>query len=405
MTDTPNTDVISEVPPVIETTAASPDVPEERLTFTMNVVSQDKPIVIKPMKTVYHNQDDLIASWLKGEVEEDAVLGDVIFNYARNRAAVLYGEEMRLWAREDILETIRTGIKPKKTRDGVLLNSTRRPTLRATEWSRGELMGFLRNEIPATEIASEDLLFDSCRVKFGIPLRTPNHTVRDIVLHGRKPEVPVNNFLKEDRVRQSKPLRYWSMEELQAWCRGDIKLNRNVKESDAVKELRRRFNIQSKVSDDMIKNMVIGIKKESIVKMNKLTVISNLQCYLANMMDLRKLTPAEAGKMQSLLCTTIENTLRIEDEQEFIDTWTVLLDCFFDNSQTVFSMSNALVHSEEIRDVSTARRNNFERMYMLLMTTANPETRLKQNTKLFEYYLEYADEAARNRIALYYQLT
>ncbi|MGG4591777.1 hypothetical protein ACLPJK_26320 [Pseudomonas aeruginosa] len=163
--------------------------------------------------------DAEIQAYLQGEIELPPAINPADIDFvlrARHKDKSGYSiEQLREYAR--------SGKDPEMV-EGVLVDDPVRRRKHASQWSEHELKLYASKKISATEAATHRDLMLACRKTFNLPAQWHDDDIIQNLTTGTLPPKTSTGVWVRDITRNHKPVDALSVEELAAFCRGEITL-------------------------------------------------------------------------------------------------------------------------------------------------------------------------------------
>lgn len=123
----------------------------------------------------------------------------------------------------------------------------------------------------------------------------------------------------------------------------------------------------------------------------------------AEAMDISKpIDPEEGGKWQYNLYHTIKNVINADNQADFNQEWTTILQFFFKNKDGIFN-ENYIYRFPHYWTGSASEFTSFRRIVYLIIATADPATRRKELASIkLDVVTEGLTEAQRNKLINFY---
>lgn len=313
---------------------------------------------------------------------------------------VQFGVSPAHWADNEVIEYLKTSTKPKALESGVYLNDPTRPLKVAGQWRDAEVKAWLKGEIPATEKAPEDVLWEEVYLRFRVPLFWYHEDAKSFVLHGTVvPSTPSGIYVR-DRYRDARKLDHWTRREIKAWARGQILPGINTTPQAMIRRAAALFGVSTLLDDESIKKRISDITEESMTMTVKF-VTEDLKAYE----DGRKEAGddvVKAAPYQTLLDRCINRVLRLDGE-DFVQGWTELLTFFFKNSNGIMSPKKVYTGVGQMTITPKGLRN-FNSLTSILISTADPAKR-ERALRTIDWNAslkDLANEKARQNLLAYY---
>lgn len=346
---------------------------------------------------------DELKAFALGEVEAVFDLNNESFiTRVRRLISIQFGIGAAHWSNEEVVDYLRSNVKPIALEDGVYINDPTRPGKTPVEWRDAELRAWLRGKIDATDKASEEDLWEEIYNRFKITPFWYREDARSYVLDGKVVPSTPSGLYTRDRNRDHRKIEHWTRREIKAWARGQILPGINADEAALGTRAARLFNISLQLDTASIKKRIADIKEESTTMTVKF-VEEDLKSYLKGRQDAGDNGTA-AAPYQTLLDRCINRVLRLQGE-DFVQGWTTLLNFFHEHSKTIMSPKKIYTGVGQMSITSKGLRN-FQNMTTILQSTANPEGR-DSAVRLIDWKAalkEVSSETARQGIFAYYGL-
>lgn len=324
-------------------------------------------------------------------------------NRLRQLLIVTRFPEIAEWSDKELVEYIATETKPKLTKSGFYQDSPVRAAKGSLEWTKPELVAFLKGELPASKNAVDSQLIEAIYRKWLIPFAWSEQQARDYVLRNITPKQTSDGVWIQDQTREYRRAFEWTFLELRAWARGLITPGRFATEEDLVSELRIRLNMTAPLSGQMLKQLLSNLPEEP-VKMSLQYIEEALKEYEAGMALGKPLTEKDAAAFQAKFYRTLNRVLN-EKGRDFTEGWGRILNFVNTHSNSLFSLTAAYRGFGQL-NLSDRDRKNFEQLLTLIMRTSNAATRREQVKGInFNYVLRgILNEDVRHQIQAFYNL-
>jgi hypothetical protein len=357
---------------------------------------------LRDLSSIEHWSFAEMEAFAKGEFTAPtiAMKGVAFIARARNLISVEKGLPAGMWAITEIVTYLQTGERPAALAGNVFANDPKREAKAPLSWTNDELRAFLRKEIPATDKAPEQALWDLAYMRFSIPSPWYPEDARSYVLTGTKVPATPSGIWIRDRERDQRSVWTWSRAEVKAWARGLILPGLKATEEELVTHAAYCFNLPATLSPEMIKLRVAGITEDT-TPMTVAFVREDLLAY-AEGMKKEGGVEAKAALYQQLLyrCITRVTALR---QQDFVDGWTELLKFYFDHKSTIFTPGQ-LYNGVAMMAISSKQQKHFQHMTTILYNTCDPAQRDAQ-VKRIDWSIGLAglpNEESRHELLGYY---
>lgn len=385
------------VPPVVDTVTVPGNPPADEV---LEPVVLEKETITKPISD--WTLDEVIA-FVKGDALKTGAVSEKAVVEHGLTFAHLVDANWEHWGFKDTFDWLKKGTIPKATTGGLYKRDPGRLNKAPHEWTEEELVGFLKGELTASKNAQAEDLVDMVRVKWAITQPWSDAEVKEYVLLNRKPLLTENGYWKNDVVREQKPAKYWTTNELKAFAAGEIDSTVTASESDLWMAVRSRLGLTQDFPIDRLQQQLAEYKEE-VLPMSLQFVRHNLDRYQETMGKGVAVTEAGAGVAQGLLYNTVGRVLRLNG-QTFVDGLTMILDFIHIHRTTMFDERHSYRGVGEMNSSDRDRRNH-EQLLNLLIKTSNPETRYSEakNTNFQAALNGITDEEVRQRVLSYYQI-
>jgi len=331
---------------------------------------------------------------------EFAISDPVVVDRIRRKIDVMYAISPAHWSDDEVIAYLKAGVPPKALENGVFINDPVRVKRYAIEWRDAELKAWLLGGIPATDMASDEDLWEEIYVRFKVPVFWYREDAKSYVLKGSSvPATPSGIFLR-DRNRDNRKVAHWTRREVKAWCRGQILPGLNTSVEELTKRAALLFGVSALLDTDSVKKRISDITEESMT-MTIAFVTNDLASYEQGRLEAGDVA-AKVAPYQSLLDRCIGRVLRLEGE-DFVQGWTELLNFFHKNSKSICSAKKLYTGVGQMAITPRGLRN-FQNMTSVLSSTCNPIGRDK-SVKMIDWQAalaEVANEKARQGILAYY---
>jgi hypothetical protein len=396
--DHPPADDASTVPPVVEDT---PPVDDE--TPPGDEASTEVPAVAVIAKPIAEWTLEEIVAFVKGEADKTGAVTEKEVVQSGIRYVKVIDANWEKWGFKDIYDWLKDDVLPVPTSGGFYLRDPARLNKSPHEWTEDELVDFLKGELPASKNAQHEDLEDMVRVKWRLVQPWSDAEVKEFVLLNHTPLLTENGYWKNDNVREQKPSKYWTTNELKAFAAGEIDGTANASEEELWVEIRNRFDVSQDFTVERLQQILAEYKEEEL-PMSLQFVRHNLDRYNGTMGKGVQVNEAGAAAAQGLFYSTVQRVLRLSG-QEFVDGLTMILDFVHQHRTTMFDESHSYRGVAEMQSSDRDRRNH-EQLLNLIIKTSNPETRYKEakNTNFLAALNGIVDEEIRQRVLSYYQV-
>lgn len=324
---------------------------------------------------------------------------------ARKRLACKVGDVVKRWSDKEIFDFLTKEIRPTKTRSGLWPNCPIRQELIAREWSKEELVGWIKGEIQATPTAHPSALVDAIYYKWRIDAQATEEEAKSFAVSGKPLQRTARgNLVKSSTRPYRKPIE-WTTSELMDYCGGFLVHSQNFVATDELlmKEVHDRFDVGYVLTDERVKILINGLKKEPST-MSLDAVNDFLKKYGERMAPGKRLSSEEMGEIQSEFYANILRVLSLPPA-EFNRGWSNILLFVHSNSKTMFSTEMAGRGWDNL-SLADRDRVNFERLLNLIRVTANPagrQTRLRTSVRLDYSLKELRRPEWRDKIVAFYE--
>jgi len=163
-------------------------------------------------------QDDLVA-WARGEIK----LPSTITNEQAMRALRMSLNASHLWSDAQVIAFAVDGSTPEKTEDGVLVDDPKRADKIAGAWTDAEIKSWLKGKVLASATAPASALEAEARRRFAHPEAWTLVDMQCFAIDGTQPKTTESGLWLRDETRNRKDPMQWTLAELQAWAKGEIK--------------------------------------------------------------------------------------------------------------------------------------------------------------------------------------
>lgn len=370
------------------------------------VIDKVTPIRISVADTTFAKETFEVEAerWLAGEGQKASAEAVERFHaHYRIKAKVQRGDIVNEWSKEEVVNYMRTGELPKKSKGGFYLDSPVRASKSAQEWSKAELVDFLRGELKASKNASQEALIDAAMVKWDLDSRWSERDIKEYILNGKEPATTSDGLLIHDQLRRLKPAKFWSRKELKAWTRGEIKSTKVATDKDLIKAIKYHYQLSEEMSKELVIDLLSNLKEEPLT-MVEIVIQHNLETYAREMAPGKPVTDQQAASYQQLLYTTLNRILKME-AAEFVENWTMVLDFVHARRATLFHEMRAF-RGVSALTLSARDCRNFEQMMNLLLKTSDPAVRYASTAVLnYDVVLgEIPSEEIRQKLLAYYRI-
>lgn len=164
------------------------------------------------------SKDDLVA-WARGEVKLPAS----ITNEQAMRALRMTLNVSHLWNDAQVIAFAVDGSTPEKTDEGVLVDDPKRADKIAAAWTDAEIKGWLKGKLVASPAAPAAALEAEARRRFEHPDAWTLVDIQCFAIDGTVPKTTESGLWLRDETRNRKDPMQWTLQELQAWAKGEIK--------------------------------------------------------------------------------------------------------------------------------------------------------------------------------------
>lgn len=289
-----------------------------------------------------------------------------------------------------------------KTKRGHFLNDPKRLAREAKAWSDAELQDWLEGELKASQEAPPEALIEEVYRRRNISPSVYEADAKRLVLEGIEPPRTSEGLLVRDRLRDGKFAQHWSMQELKAWCIGEINATHRAPTKALLQTLRERFKVNDNYSEARLKHSMKDYLLEK--SMTTLAITQTLESYRDTMKTGPKpVLDSKAAAAQLMLYRSIRRIMALEG-RDFVDNWTALLDFVYQNRKGIFSDVNAMRGCSAMA-IGANDYRTFEGLLNLLLKTADPATRALELKKVdLIRTLQYvSDEGQRSNVLGYYE--
>lgn len=164
------------------------------------------------------SKEDLVA-WACGEIK----LPSTITNEQAMRALRMTLNVSHLWSDAQTIAFAVDGSTPEKTEDGVLVDDPKRAHKIAAAWTDGEVLSWLKGKLTASATAPAAALEAEARRRFSHPDAWTLADIQAFAIDGSLPKTTESGLWLRDETRNLKDPMKWTLQELQAWAKGEIK--------------------------------------------------------------------------------------------------------------------------------------------------------------------------------------
>jgi hypothetical protein len=400
--------VIYEAPvqAIVEDTQASDPTPEpENETAAAADIIVEAPIEKKEVisKPLAEWSLEEVKAFVKGEASKTgAVTEKEVVEHGGSFVKAI-DPKWEKWGFKDVFKWLKFDQLPDITSGGHHKLDPNRTVKTANEWTEDELVDFLKGELKATRIAQAEDLADMVRVKWRITKPWSDAEVKAFVLLNETPLLTENGYWKNDILRETKPAKYWTTNELKAFASGEIGSTNLATEEQLWNAIRLRSNLTENTSIERLQQSLAEYKEEELA-MSLTFIRYNLDRYNVTMGKGVQVDETTAAAAQGLFYNTVNRVLRLPG-QEFVDGFTMILDFVNLHRNTMFDERHSY-RGVSMMTTSDRDRRNHEQLLNLIIKTSNPETRYGEakNTNFLAALNEISDEEVRQRILSYYQI-
>ncbi|MNO25630.1 hypothetical protein D3C76_154720 [compost metagenome] len=334
-----------------------------------------------------------------GQVEAKFDVLDAV-GRIRRLIEIQFGVKHTPWSDVDVITYLTSNVKPTALESGVFLNDPTRPLKVPVEWRDAELKAWLKGEIPETEKASVDALWDEVYLRFKVPLFWYREDAKSFVLTGQAVPATPSGIYVRDRNRDARKIEHWTRREIKAWCRGQILPGLNTNPDALIIRAANLFGVSTLLTIESIKKRISDITEESMTMTVKF-VTDDLKAYE----DGRKAAGdnvVAAAPYQTLLDRCISRVIRLDGE-DFVQGWTELLNFFYKNSNGIMSPKKVYTGVGQMTITPKGLRN-FNALTSILLQTADPITRDRamRSIDMNALMKDVANEKARQNLLAYY---
>lgn len=336
-----------------------------------------------------------VQAFAMGEIQAPTVAlrGAAFIARIRLLISVEKAQQTDKWSAEQLLTYLKTGERPALVAGNVNPADPTRLSKEAVQWTKDELKAWLRGDIPATDKAPENALWDIVYLRFEVPAPWYHEDARSYVLTGvTVPQLPSGIWVR-DRERDSRTAWTWTRSEVKAWARGQILPGVNASEKHLVEQATYCFNIPTALSDEKIKSLAAGITEDttpmtvSFVREDLLSFAEGMKKEGAN--------EYQAALYLTMLHRCITRVTNLKG-QDFVDGWTELLKFYFDHKGTLFN-EKKLYFGVAMMSISPKQQKVFQYMTTLLFNTCDPATRDAIVNKNVDWVLALKDLATEDQ--------
>lgn len=385
------TPVVSEEPPVAVPESKASPVIEDPAKDTSAELVERLEAVIETEPELEPEEPPAELTYTAEEIE--AMRASAVVNYHK--------AQVRHWSESELITWYQSGTVPVKTKRNNYINS---PAMEKEsienlsldyfkDYYDGELVKFPGDY-------TDDEIVEQVRIRLNASVSWSDREVIDNLLYGVIPVKTTDGVYVTDRMRDLKSARFWSINDLLAYAKGEVTSTAVATDETLVAEIRRRLKRPSYIPRESILMELIQAQEERPSR--GAAILAQLLPRYADTM-LGKILTDKNGI--AFLQTEFFHAIKViigEDAMVFHNNWTTLLDFVNDHRKTIFSMKTRYRGLADMGLSPTANKN-FQNILELLVATADPATRNSIEADKIVHFLRFvATDDIRNKILGYY---